>query len=222
MESESVAPRMTLLEALSQIPDWRRKHLRVHELPAILQVAVAAMLCGARYPYAIAQWAKERFGDSPALLEALGIKPGSCPSSPTFHRVFRDLPTPLFEGVLGMWLQSTRLEPAETIGVDGKTARGTLGKDAPGLHLVSAYAIHAQAVILEMACAGKGLELETAKALIAQLPLSGNLVVGDALLCQREISQTIGDGGGDYLLPVKENQPTLHAEIERAFSPSGG
>lgn len=188
---------------------------------AILQVIVAAMLCGAKTPHAVAQWTKQRHEDSRALLDALGVAPGRYPSGPTLHRVLKALGAARFEEVLGGWLKGTRLQPQESIGIDGKTLRGTMSKELPGVHLVSAYAVHAEAVLLQMACAGKGHELETVKKLIARLPLQGNLVVGDALLCQREICEQIGGGGGDYIFPVKENQPSLRAEIERAFSPSG-
>ena len=57
--------------------------------------------------------------------------------------------------------------------------------------------------------------------LLGQIPLEGKIVVADALLTQREVCQQIVDGGGDYLLPVKENQPTLQQDLADAFSPSG-
>jgi len=126
-----------------------------------------------------------------------------------------------YEKAVGGWLASTGLKPQEVFGIDGKAQRGIHGEEAPGAFLVSAYALHARAVIAQMACCGKGHELEAARELVGQLPLEGNVVVGDALLCQRDICQQVGDAGGDYVVPVKENQPTLHAEIERAFSPSG-
>jgi len=81
----------SLAEALAQIPDPRRSHLRVHGLVALLQMAVAAMLCGSRSLYAIAQWGQERREDDPALLVDLGLKPGRSPSVATLHRVFRRL-----------------------------------------------------------------------------------------------------------------------------------
>jgi len=221
MGGDAEWPPGSLAEALSTLPDWRRKHLRVHELVPVLQVAVAAMLCGCRSVYAIGQWARERMDDSPGLLEVLGVPAGRCPSVPTLHRVFKGLPAAVFERTLGEWLRRTRLEPKEAIGIDGKALRGIHGEEVPGVHLVSAYAVHAKAVILQMACEEKGRELETARQLIEQLPLKGNVVIGDALLCQRDICRQIGDGEGDYILPVKENQPSLRAEIARAFSPSG-
>ncbi len=39
----------------------------------------------------------------------------------------------------------------------------------------------------------------------------------DAMGCQREIAETILTGGGDYLLAVKDNQPTLHRDLQTTF-----
>lgn len=214
-------PPGSLAEAFRTIPDPRRRQRRTHSLVAIMQVAVVAMLCGAKSIYAIAQWAKERFEDAPELLEALGVRKGKCPSQPTFHRVFKRVSAAAFEAALGGWLRSTGLEPGETIGIDGKSLRGIHGEEVPGVHLVSACAVHAKEVIDEIACAGRGRELDGVRQLIERLPLKGNLLVGDALLCQRDICQRVVEGGGDYLVPVKENQPSLQREIARAFSPSG-
>jgi predicted transposase YbfD/YdcC len=67
--------------------------------------------------------------------------------------------------------------------------------------------------------AGKGHELAAAAEVLAEVPLSGRVVTGDALLTQREVCTQIVGGGGDYLFPVDENQPALHADIAAAFSP---
>ena len=56
--------------------------------------------------------------------------------------------------------------------------------------------------------------------LLGRVPLRGRVLTGDALLTQRDVCQTILDGGGDYLLPVKDNQPSLLADLQEAFSPS--
>ena len=45
--------------------------------------------------------------------------------------------------------------------------------------------------------------------------------MADAPVTQREVCQQIVDGGGDYLLPLKENQPTLYRDLAEAFSPTG-
>jgi len=56
-------------------------------------------------------------------------------------------------------------------------------------------------------------ELSVAPALLAALPLAGRVVTGDALYCQREVCQQILDAGGDYLITVKANQPTLYDDL---------
>ena len=76
-------------------------------------------------------------------------------------------------------------------------------------------------MLTQVATVGKGQELAAAKVLLGQIPLEGKIVVADALLTQREVCQQIVAGGGDYLLPVKENQSTLQQDLADAFSPSG-
>ena len=43
----------------------------------------------------------------------------------------------------------------------------------------------------------------------------------DALLTQREVAAQILEQQGDYLWPVKDNQPSLRADLAEAFSPLG-
>jgi predicted transposase YbfD/YdcC len=44
------------------------------------------------------------------------------------------------------------------------------------------------------------------------------VLTGDALLAQTAIAQTLLDGDNDYLLVVKENQPTLHEDLVTLFA----
>ena len=137
------------------------------------------------------------------------------------HRVFKDLDVAAFEEVLREWVQDSGVDLGLVVSVDGKTLRGIHGEKIPGVHLVSAYAAGSGTVLSQVATAGKGQELAAAKAVLGQIPLAGKIVVADALLTQREVCQQIVDGGGDYLLPVKDNQPALHGDLVEAFSPTG-
>ena len=217
----------SLAAALAVIPEqrhprgWRPQYAPI-PLVALLQVMVAATLCGARSLYAIAQWAQERRQDDPHFLEDLGLPPGRSPSVATLHRVFKRLEVATFERVVGEWLLRTFGEPDEAIALDGKTLRGIHGENLPGVHLVSAYGHRSQVVLAQLRAPGKGQELAAVKQLLRHLPLEGRLVTLDALSTQRDISQQIVAGGGDYLLAVKENQPALLADLEAAFSPLGG
>ena len=209
---------MRLREAMDRVPDHRSSQGRRHPMGAILSLAVCAMLCGARSLYAIAQWGRDhRIADG----EALGFPSGKTPCVATFHRVFKDLDVAAFEEVLGEWVTNSGVDLGPVVSLDGKTLRGIHGEEIPGVHLVSAYATRSGAVLAQVAAPGKGQELTAAKVVLGQVPLEGKIVVADALLTQREVCQQIVGGGGDYLLPVKENQPTLYRDLADVFSPTG-
>ncbi len=209
---------MRLREAMDGVPDHRSSQGRRHPMGAILSLAVCAMLCGARSLYAIAQWGRDH---GAATGEALGFPLGKTPCVATFHRVFKDLDVAAFEAVLREWLIDSGVELGDVLSLDGKTLRGIHGEEIAGVHLVSAYAARSGVVLAQVAVPGKGQELAAAKAVLGQVPLEGKVVVADALLTQREVCQQVVGGGGDYLLPVKENQPTLYRDLADAFSPTG-
>jgi hypothetical protein len=218
------APPGSLAAALAAVPDprhplgWRPDRSPL-PLVGMLQTAVAAMLCGARSLYAVAQWARERVEDEPDALVPLGLPPARSPSVATLHRVFKGLDVAAFEGALGGWLATSGVRPGDALALDGKTLRGIHGDAVPGVHLVAAFAHRAGAVLGEAAGPGKGQELVAVKAVLGQVPLAGRLVTGDALLTQREVCALVVAGKGDYLMPVDENQPALLAACEAAFSP---
>ena len=207
-----------LREALDAVPDHRSSQGRRHSLGAILSLSVCAMLCGARSLYAIAQWGRDH---GVATGQLLGFQPGKTPCVATLHRVFKALDADAFEAVLREWLTSSGVDPGEVLSLDGKTLRGIHGEEIAGVHLVSAYATRSGAVLAQVAAPGKGQELAAAKTVLSQLPLEDRVVVADALLTQREVCRQIVAGGGDYLLPLKDNQPALRRDLMEAFSPVG-
>ena len=221
------APEGSLAAALAAVPEprrpygWRPDYAPL-PLVGLLQVTVAATLCGARSQAAVVQWARERLDDRPAALEALGLPPGRRPSAATLHRVDKALDVAAFERALGGWLARTGVAPVEAVALDGKALRGARGPDVPGVHLVAAYAHGAGEVLAQVAAPGKGHELAAARAVLADLPLPGRVVTGDALLTQRAICEQVVAADGGYLLPVDQNQPALRAEVEEAFSPLAG
>ena len=214
----------SLAAALAQIPGPRRPYGWRPDYPpiplvALLQRSVAALLCGARSLYAIAQWSRERLEDDPALLVALGLPAGRSPCVATLHRVFRALDVEAFEAAVRQWLLTSGVSPSDALALDGKTLRGVHGGEIAAVQLVAAYAHQAETVLAQLRAAGHGHEGAAAQQVLDQLPLAGRLVTADALLTQRELCQQIVAGGGDYLLPVKDNQPALRADLEAAFSP---
>ena len=98
----------------------------------------------------------------------------------TLHRVFKGLDVAAFEAEVGNWLANSGVEADDPLSLDGKTLRGVHGQEIPGVHLVSAYASRAGAVLAQVA--GKGEELAAVKEVLGQVPLKGRVVVADALL----------------------------------------
>jgi hypothetical protein len=207
---------MTLMELLEGLKDPRRPQGKRHPLPALLGLAVVAMLAGMTSYEAIVQYGKERGGE---FLKLLGFtsKRGLCKA--TYSRVFRRIDVADFEARVGRWIQG-RLGPADAphIAIDGKTARGSREGDTPGIHLVSAYAPEVKAVLAQLRVDAKTNEHKAALELLGVLPLKGKVVSGDAMFTHRDVCAEVIDGGGDYVLPVKENQPTLAKDIAAVFA----
>jgi hypothetical protein len=220
-------PPGSLAAALVAVPDprhpngWRPDRAPL-PLVGLLQLAVAAMLCGARSLYAVAQWGRERVEEDPAALALLGLPPGRSPSVATLHRVFKGLEAAAFERALGDWLLASGVDPDDALALDGKTLRGIQGDTVPGVPLVAAYAHRAGAVLAQAPSPGKGQELAAVRTVLDEVDVAGRVVTGDALLTQRDLCLRIVAGGGAYLLPVDDNQPALLAAVEAAFSPLDG
>jgi predicted transposase YbfD/YdcC len=60
----------------------------------------------------------------------------------------------------------------------------------------------------------KSNEIDAIPRLLALLDVEGATVTLDAIGCQREVAREVTERGGDYVLAVKQNQPTLHAKVK--------
>src|SRR5919199_4537704 len=140
----------TLRAAFASVPDTRNPHGRRHPLPAILALATAAMLSGARSLYAIGQWGRLQ---RPEVLHVLGFTRPATPSVSTIHVVFQTLDVAAFEAALSAWAQAhVGAEPV--VAVDGKGLRGIHGEHLPGVRLGAAYAERAEGAGLVLAQTG--------------------------------------------------------------------
>lgn len=202
---------LCLLEVLADVPDPRNPKGTRHPLGAILSLTVLAMLTGCKSYSAVAQFGRDK---GPALAHALGFRRGKTPAKSTLSELFRDLDAAAFESAFSRWVAS-RLPPGEGLHVclDGKTARGSRDGDAPGHHLVAAYAPAAQAVLGQLRVDAKTNEHKAALELLGLLPVGGNVFTGDAMFCQRDVCALIVAEQGDYVLTVKDNQPGLATDI---------
>lgn len=202
-----------LLQALSKVADFRKPRGRRHPLVAILAIGCAATLCGASSLTAISQWARHH---QPALLAQLGLTHFPGPSVATLCRVLSQLDAVALERVLSEWWRSW-LPALGPLALDGKTARGSRQGSQAALQVLAAFATQVRVVLAEQAIQN-GDEIGAAIALLEGLDLHGWIVTGDAKLTQKALVQTVIRQGGDYVLIVKDNQPTLREDIATLFA----
>ena len=110
----------------------------------------------------------------------------------------------------------------EILALDGKALKGTRRADqepCDAKRVVSVYDGQSQRVLAQEVVETKENEIVAAPQALAHVPLAGKIVTGDAIQTQRGLSAYIVEQGGDYLWPVKANQPQLYQDIERLFAP---
>lgn len=140
------------------------------------------------------------------------------PSADTFLRVFRVLDPKQFEAVFRRWVGGIVGALEGSVAIDGKTLCGSADGDGPAVHMVSAFSTNLGLVLGQEKVAGKSNEITAIPELLDALYIKGLLVSIDAMGCQREIAAKILDKGGDYLLAVKGNQPTLAQQVRDLVS----
>jgi predicted transposase YbfD/YdcC len=217
LEAESMSKPICLLDAFALVPDPRSGHGRFHPLVAILALTAVAMLAGCNSYSAIAQFGRDR---GLPLAVALGFRRAKTPNKTAIGKLFKRLDVAAFEQALQLWLQS-RID-GEHAALDGKTVRGSKDGELPGKHLLSVFMTENAAVLGQLEMARTTNEHKAALKLLGVLPLTGKIITADAMFTHQDVCDTIVDGGGDYLLAVDDNQPTLKNDIEQAFTASAG
>lgn len=207
----------TLVERLQTIADPRRpgRNLR-HNLVDLIVLGFCGVLAGCDDFVELATWGQV----NEAFLRTFLELPHGIPSHDTFTRVFAVLPPATLQAVLLPWLLERRGVPGDWIHVDGKTLRRTRcqSQKLNALQVVSAWAGQTGITLGQVAVAAKANEITAMPQLLELLDLHDKIVTTDAMGCQKRMAETIVAGGGDYILAVKDNQPTLHAEIQAAFA----
>lgn len=206
---------ISLWECLSSVPDPRSPLGLRHPLGAVLTLCSVAMLCGCRSLYAIAQFGRDR---GKHFAAALGFTRETTPCCTTLHNLFVALDAGAFEDAVARWAgAAAEAHGWTTVSLDGKTLCGSTGVRLPAVHLLAARAHEAGIVLRQLPVDARTNEHKAALELLDLLPVGGKLVTGDAMFCQRDLSRKIRQKKGDYLWPVKDNQPDLLAAIEDAF-----
>lgn len=207
----------TGMEAFEKLTDPRNGKAKRHYFGEILFIALAAMICG-----------MEGFDDFErfAQLKETWLRrflklPHGTPSDDTFRRIFTALDPKAFVECFTAHVRSIRPDLAdELIAIDGKTLRHSFDSGDPesSLHLISAWADGCGLTLGQLLVDGKTNEITAVPKLLRQIDVKGATVTLDAMGCQKKIAQEIHFAGAHYLLALKANHGTLHAEVAALFA----
>lgn len=205
--------------AIDELDDPRRAQGRRYSLVSVVAIALMAMVCGSDDAEAIDAWGK---ANKEWLQEILDLPHGT-PSQDVILWVFAAFDPEKFRQVFDAWVVLIR-EKVGTYGkhiaIDGKTSRRTFDKsrERGALHTVSAWLVDEQLVLGQCKTLDKSNEITAIPELLKTIDLRGATIAIDAMGCQRDIAADIVHHGGNYLLAVKGNQPSLHKNIITAFA----
>ena len=201
------------------LTDPRRELNRKHLLADIIVIAVCGIICGCDGPTGIHRWATRQAG---WLRQHLAL-PNGIPSRDCIRRLLLALKPQAFQQCFQRWLAEALPATADGtrphIAIDGKTCRRShdARHDLGALHIVSAWASAEGLALGQVATAAKSNEIAAIPLLLEQIDLSNAVVTLDAVGCQKAIAARIVAGGGDFVIAVKDNQPTLAAAVETFF-----
>ena len=216
IESVNVGSIGSYFESLS---DPRHTRNRKHLLVDIVVIAVCGMVCGCDGPTAIHRWASNRASWRGQFLAL----PNGIPSRDCIRRLLMALKPEAFQKCFQEWIahaiQAGDSGPSRLIAIDGKTCRRShdASQGLGPLHIVTAWASEEGIALGQVATEEKSNEITAIPQLLGQIDLTNSVITIDAMGCQKEIACDIVEGGGDFVISVKDNQPKLRETIETYF-----
>lgn len=215
-----------LLVYLKALPDYRKPRGRRYRWVCLLAILFAAVLSGQVTGSAIVTWATCHGSEIKAWL-APYLR--SIPSGATLRRTLRHLNIEQLEHLVAEFIRNLDREDEMTgriIGAGDQALRGQAldGKDLRGasahgdkVFLVSLARHESGATLAQQAMPPGSNESEVGRQMLAGRDLAGTVTTMDALHTNRPMAQQIIAQRGHYLMIVKENQPTLYADIAALF-----
>lgn len=205
----------TLLEHFSVIGDPRQSWKIMYPLREVILLVVCGTIADCDDYEEIALWGEAHLD----FLRGLSEFHFGIPCQDWLRDLMNRIDPALFCACFEAWVAERWPQAPGLVALDGKTSRGSREEtgERKALHLVSAFATDRNLVLGQEAVDEKSNEITAIPLLLARLALEGALVSIDAMGCNPAIAQNILDARADYLLAVKDNQPTLHAEIESYF-----
>jgi predicted transposase YbfD/YdcC len=209
----------TLISIFREVRDPRDFNAQ-HDLAAMLFVALAATLCGAKSCVDIADFVAAHESE---LAEIVDLRHGP-PSHDSFSRLFRLLDPEEVAKAFARFVAALReglgIGPANgVVAVDGKRLRRGYerGRSHMPPLMVSVWDADTRLSLAAQA-APDGNEVAATLAALKSLVLKGCTVVGDALHCHPRMAAQVRERGAHYALKLKANHAPLFACAQAAFA----
>jgi predicted transposase YbfD/YdcC len=200
-----------LIEHFQILADPRVDRTREHELIDVLVIGLCCVICGGDSFNDMEHFGRAKLEWFKTFLKL----PNGIPSHDTFNRVFSALDPQKFLQCFLSWTQSVRAAiPQEIVALDGKALRRAIDAGAGPRCIVSAWAEDNGLVLGQWEVDQKSNEITAIPQILRALELSGCIVTLDAMGCQKKIAREIKEADADYVLALKGNQETVHAEVK--------
>ena len=222
MEAWSAKPQLrVLLDHLGAIKDTRQSWKVAYPLREVLFLVVCGTIASCDDYDDIVDWGEAHL----QFLRRFAEFHYGIPCSDWLRTVMNRIDPDLFAACFSSWVAECWSDKSDLVAIDGKTSRRSHDRKRgqKALHLVSAFATTRRLVLGQEAVDEKSNEITAIPALLERIDVQGAVVSIDAMGCNAAIAETILEAKADYLLAVKDNQPTLHADIKSYFetAPSG-
>ena len=200
--------RKYLEECFSGIEDSRYQNFVTHKLTDVLIIVMCGIFCGLDELQDIATYAKSNLH---FFSSHFGIK--NAPSKSTLTRIMNLVDGEQMSSIIVNLMREVLGNHGEVLAFDGKTICATAKGNREKLHIITAYLTQSGVVLGQECVSEKTNEIPIMQEMLKYIDVTGKVVTADAMHCQKDTVALIKKAGGDYILGLKGNQPTLHNEV---------
>ena len=206
----------SVYDRLHSLTDLRKACGQRYSLVTVLMIILMAKLCGANTPTEIAEWGTNHKEE---MIRLLKLRRSSMPEQSTYRRIMaHKVYLEEVERLVGEY--NRQGAQGKIYALDGKALRGMRQREETGGdYLLSVYDVEQGKAMAQVEVGRKENEITKAPEALKLVEISQKVITADAMHTQKRASRQIVDDQGDFVFPVKENQPQLYKNIQALFAP---